>query len=135
MSWPDWLGYGKGRPPLPGITMAYLPFQEARAAVRALGLRSEADWMQWCIDGNRPADIPSFPDLYYKGEGWLSWPDWLGYERHSFQAFEAARDFVLTHNLKSQKEWEAWCKESDPGLSGPAACTACAKVDLRFRRP
>jgi hypothetical protein len=68
----DWLGTGtrqkkKGK---------FLPFEEARAYVRSLGLKTQAEWTQWCIDGKRPADIPRQPQQTY--DQWQGMADWLG---------------------------------------------------------
>jgi hypothetical protein len=74
LSWADWLGYGEGGPP----SNKFLPFEEARKIVRAVGLKSQKQWMEWSRDC-RPADIPSAPHRTYKDEGWVSMADWLGY--------------------------------------------------------
>jgi hypothetical protein len=42
LSWADWLGYGKGALP----NTMFLPFEEARAAARSLGLTSRTQWAQ-----------------------------------------------------------------------------------------
>jgi superfamily II DNA or RNA helicase len=55
------------------------PFKEARAFVRSLGLKSLKDWVSYCKSGQRPADIPSNPNLTYASSGWNGIPDWLGY--------------------------------------------------------
>ena len=34
---------------------------------------------QWHAWNDRPSDVPSHPNLTYANEGWVSWPDWLGY--------------------------------------------------------
>ena len=74
MSWPDWLGYGEGEPKHD----EFLTFEEAREIVRALELKNTEQWWEWSRD-SRPADIPSRPDVTYADEGWVSYPDWLGY--------------------------------------------------------
>ena len=37
------------------------PFEKARAFVRGLGLKSEAEWSAYCKSGKKPADIPATP--------------------------------------------------------------------------
>jgi len=57
---------------------SFLPFEEAREIVRAVGLMGWEQWREWSRDC-RPADIPSAPHRTYKDEGWVSMADWLGY--------------------------------------------------------
>ena len=72
VSWPDWLGNG-GTPP-----NSMLPFKEARVAARKLKLGSWKEWSEWSKSGLRPPGMPSSPDRTYRGDGWVSFPDWLG---------------------------------------------------------
>jgi len=78
VSWADWLGYDEGKA---AVSTSFLEFEKARELVWAVGLKSKGQWQQWCRDGHRPADVPSNPHTTYKGEGWVSWPDWLGYDK------------------------------------------------------
>ena len=57
-----------------------LPFEQAREAVRAVGLGSNREWQEWSRSGERLTNIPSHPDVVYRDTGWISWPDWLGYK-------------------------------------------------------
>ena len=76
ISWPDWLEYK-------GVTQYkdMLPFAVARAIVRKLELESKKEWQEWSKSGQRPSNIPSSPDKVYCDDGWISYPDWLGYAR------------------------------------------------------
>ena len=38
---------------------------------------------------NRPDTIPSNPHIAYAGKGWVSWPDWLGYDKEMRVARDA----------------------------------------------
>jgi hypothetical protein len=71
VSWPDWLGNGK--------QYDMLPFAVARAHVQKLKLRSVKEWYAWNKSGQRPSNIPAAPHLTYRIDGWISYPDWLGY--------------------------------------------------------
>ena len=76
-TWPnprDCLGCGEGEPEFD----EFLPFEEAMALVREVGLKNTDQWWAW-RRGCRPADIPSCPDRTYADEGWVSLADWLGY--------------------------------------------------------
>merc|ERR1712216_14948 len=76
VSWQDWLGYGEGRLP----SNEFLPFEDARQYVRDLRLTGAREYRQWNKSGQRPDNIPSCPERTYRSKGWVSWPDWLGYE-------------------------------------------------------
>ena len=56
-----------------------LPFAAARAIVRKLKLKSQKEWKAWSKSGQRPSNIPGNPDRTYRDDGWISYPDWLGY--------------------------------------------------------
>ncbi|MDO8541491.1 MAG: hypothetical protein Q7S40_13715 [Opitutaceae bacterium] len=72
--WGDWLGTGTLAP----SDRKFRSFEAARAFARAQGFRNGKDWIAWSKHpGNRPPDIPGSPATYYKGKGWISWPDFL----------------------------------------------------------
>ena len=117
ISYPDWLGY-EGRAP-PGKRKDMLPFVVARAIVRKLKLKSEKEWKAWSKSGQRPSNIPSTPHKVYRDDGWISMPDWLGYDevdgswnkgKTSMLPFSAARMLVRKLKLKGTREWKAWSK-------------------------
>ena len=94
----------------------FLSFEAARTFARTLKLGSEAEWRTYCKSGKRPSNIPSAPAKTYRDAGWVSMPDWLGYEGKEVMAnggalsFEAARTFVRTLKLGSHKEWREYSK-------------------------
>ena len=99
-------------PPRKKARGSFRSFEDARAYVRALGLKSAKEWQAWSKSGARPHDMPSHPQMTYASSGWLSYGDFLGYDKGkaagSFRSFEDARKYVRTLGLKSKKEWEAW---------------------------
>ncbi|XRB07450.1 methyltransferase domain-containing protein [Pycnococcus provasolii] len=110
-SYGDFLGYAEGQ----GVRGSFRSFEVARKYVRTLGLNSAKEWWAWSSSGARPHDIPSAPQTTYKGSGWTSYGDFLGYAdgqgaRGWFRTFEDARKYVRTLGLKSCKEWETWSK-------------------------
>jgi superfamily II DNA or RNA helicase len=70
VSWSEWLGTARRR--------QFMEFPSARAYARSLGLKTSRDWLVFSKSGKRPRDIPSKPSVFYRDEGWNSWPDWLG---------------------------------------------------------
>jgi superfamily II DNA or RNA helicase len=70
----DWLGTGT----IATRNRIYLPFEEARAFVRQLQLKSKEEWIDWAKTEAKPDDIPANPPSTYKDKGWLGWGDWLG---------------------------------------------------------
>ena len=111
-SYGDFLGYQIGK-----VAGEFRSFEEARAYVHTLGLKSRNEWRAWSASGARPHDIPGHPETYYASSGWLSYGDFLGYavgkearvrQRTNFRSFEDARTYVHTLGLKSVKDWRAW---------------------------
>ena len=76
----DWLGTGM----IAARLRQYRSFEDARTFVRLLGLKSRAEWKQYCKGAlpnyeAKPEDIPSKPDHGYRNQGWIGIGDWLGY--------------------------------------------------------
>ncbi len=96
-------------------------FEEARNFARNLGLRTHVEWWQWSSGKLKrpnlvdiPPDIPATPETVYS-EHWKGWGDWLGHGRSGrwgvWRAFEPAREYGRSLNLKSHEEWEALAKD------------------------
>lgn len=102
----DWLGTGT----IASQSRKYKPFQEARALVRKLDLKSRKDWSDFCKSGHLPTDIPANPSQTYKNKGWAGYGDWIGTGtiatfRRKYRSFEEARNFARGLRLKNQKDW------------------------------
>ena len=118
----DWFGTGT----IAARLRVYLSFSAARSFVRGLGLKSQAEWNAYCKGempelGKMPADIPNAPSQVYADKGWKGFGDWLGTGRiathlRGYRSFSAARSFVRGLGLKSQAEWNAYCKGEMSGL-------------------
>ena len=63
-SYGDWLGTGRIAPQ----DRNFKSFTEAREFVRALGLKNQKDWLDYCKSGQKPDDIPSYPWEVYGRE-------------------------------------------------------------------
>ena len=112
IDWGDWLGIPSTK------NINWLPFEEARAKVRALGLKNVKEWIAYYKSNEKPIDIPSAADRTYKNEGWISWGDWLGIDRISnskkqYLLFEEARNHVHSLKLNSKTEWDSYCRSKN----------------------
>jgi hypothetical protein len=114
----DWLGNGHQR-------SRWRSFKKARAFVRRLGLKSNADWRKYRASGKKPKDIPGAPDLVYADTDWTNWGDWLGTgticcRLREYRPFSEARAFVRRLGLKSNTEWREYCKSGRKPKDIPA---------------
>ena len=106
--WVHWLGSSDLKPP------PFLPFDQALAFARSLGLATQKEWKAWCKQGKRPATVPSEPCKAYKDAGWQGWVHWLGssdLKPPPFLPFDQALALARSLNLATHKEWKVWCKE------------------------
>jgi hypothetical protein len=102
----------------------FLPFEEARAFARGLGLKTVAEWRAFSNGrlpdkGARPTWIPGNPVAVY--EEWRSWGDWLGTGtvangRRAYRPFEEARAFVRGLGLVSREHWTSFVQGRIAGL-------------------
>lgn len=116
----DWLGTERrirGKP--------YRSFEDARAFVRKLKLRNEAEWILFYRGKLRngpafPEDIPKHPRRFYADKGWVSMGDWLGSDfvasfKKQYRPFRRARAFARGLRLRGTAEWFSFCKGKLPG--------------------
>jgi superfamily II DNA or RNA helicase len=104
-------------------------FEESRAFVHALGLKSLAEWLDYCRSDNKPHDIPSNPNVVYAEAGWVGYGDWLGTGTvapglRQFRPFKKARSFVSGLGLKSVAEWVSYCNSGNKPNDIPVAVSA-----------
>ena len=94
----------------------FLPFDEALALARSLGLASSKEWKVWCKGGTCPPNVPSNPQRTYKDGGWQGWGHWLGTDnscggqKRDFLPFDEALRVARSLQLLSHAEWRAWCR-------------------------
>ena len=66
LGWDDWLG-----------RFPFLSFEQAREYVRRLNITGPRQWLIYS-KSDKPKNIPSNPNVVYRGKGWVSWQDWVG---------------------------------------------------------
>lgn len=104
--------------------LRWLPFEEARAFARSLGLQSERQWREWA-KGARPdlpprsPSMPTSPSRTYRDAGWAGVGDWLGTGATAtrlrvYWPYERAKRFVHGVGLRSSTEWNQWCQGALP---------------------
>lgn len=69
----DWLGTGR----IANHKKEFLLYSDAKKIIHTLNIKTNKEWREFCRN-NRPKNIPSNPDQYYKKRGWISWYDFLG---------------------------------------------------------
>jgi hypothetical protein len=124
----DWLGTGTVAP-----LREYQSFKRARAFARNLGLKSSAEWLEYCRSGSKPANIPTKPYRTYAEAGWVSMGDWLGTNRRrrgaDWRPFNKARAFARGLGLKSTTEWGEYCRSGKRPADIPAGPSAVYASD------
>ena len=80
----------------------FYDFDTARKIVRNMKIKSNKEWRYLRQKNLIPKRVPSAPDVTYKGKGWKSWPDFLGY---AFLEFEEAKKISQTLGIGSLREW------------------------------
>lgn len=95
----------------------FLPWEEARAAVREEMIPSRGKFEEWW-DRHKPKSIPRFPYRVYTGENeWVSWNDFLGTNNKfnekmgiKWRPMMDAVRWAMALKLKSQAEWLEFCR-------------------------
>jgi hypothetical protein len=89
-------------------------------------LKNITEYKEYAKSGNRPADIPSDPQLQYKDRGWIGWPDFLGtqvkkgrdktghFTTKIWLPFEQARAEVRSKGLKSFIQFKNYLRSEKP---------------------
>ena len=109
-----WQGWGHWLDSSNLQTKLFLPFKEALAVARSLGLPGRTEWRVWSKEGLRPANVPSAPIKVYKNHGWQGWGHWLGTgntQTKQFLPFEEALAVARSLRLPGRMEWQVWSKE------------------------
>ena len=91
--------------------LTWMPFEEARDYVRGLGLKNGNEYDKLWRNSQLPYNIPSKPRRSYLNDGFISMPDFLGYNSmfQDWMPFEKARKYIHNLKLNSTSEWKIYC--------------------------
>ena len=101
----DWLGTGNTGQQ----KKQWLPYEQAKAYIQALGIKTQHDYFRWRQSGQRPETIPTTPNIVYPE--FKSWGEFLGTNRIANQLkeyweWEQAKEFLAQLNIKSIKHFK-----------------------------
>jgi hypothetical protein len=88
--WGDFLGNGF----VANQCRIFRPFEQARAFVRPLGIKSQSEWRRYAQSGSKPDDIPANPYTAYFDRGWTHWGDFLGTRMDKLKTGRKIKDDV-----------------------------------------
>jgi hypothetical protein len=135
----DWTGSDNTHP----RDFKHLPFQQARAFARSLGLDKQSDWKRFCkgeIPGKPPLPkgISTNPNRTYADDGWIDFSDWLGAsivapQNMKFRSFAEARDFARMLGLKKEDDWREFARGLRPEI-GVRPLDIPIKPDSKYRK-
>ena len=114
--WGDWLGTGA----IATFNRKFLDFETARAHVRALKLKSKAQWSEHSKSGRKPSRNTISPRKGIKQQ-WKGFGDWLG----TGQLQRSIEDSLTSKQLGAQvrtlklKGSEQWGRSSKSGRKSP----------------
>ncbi len=98
------IGRPRGRPP-----KDWLPFEEARAFARSLGLQGYKEWRAYHRE-NKLLRLPVNPETVYRNHGYVSMYDWLDYERKSAPPKEESKN-LRTPALHMNSKGARWISQ------------------------
>lgn len=63
----------------------YMNFLESKEYIQKFNIKSKKEWINFSKSNNRPKSLPSNPYTFYKGNGWKSYGDWLGFDKYKYK--------------------------------------------------
>jgi hypothetical protein len=93
-------------------------FKSAREFAKSLKLESGRAWHEYCKSGNKPDDVPTNPNTFYKNKEWVDWGDFLGTgtvatSKKQYRPFQEAQKFAKSLKLESGRAWHEYCKSGN----------------------
>ncbi len=90
----------------------WMPFEEAREFVRTLGLKRQEEYTEMWKNRRLPNDVPGNPRGVYKNSGFVSMPDFLGYDSlfQDWKNWDETIQIIHPLKLKSASEFRNYIK-------------------------
>ena len=99
--WIDWHSFfGRSK-------VSYPTYEEAQRIVQENGITSQADYKS----SYKELGLPSAPYEFYKGKGWIDWPDFFGRSKVSYPIYEEAQRIVKENGINSINEYKSSYRE------------------------
>ncbi len=93
-------------------------YEEAKRYVHTLGIKTRKEWNKYVKSGNKPDDIPNYPEDTYENKGWIDYGDFLGTNRKSYRyvtyrSYEDAKAYVQLLGFKTPLDWKKFAESGD----------------------
>ena len=82
-------------------------YEEAQRIVKEKGINSKNEYMS----SYKELGLPSAPYEFYKGKGWIDWPDFFGRSKVSYPTYEVAQKIVKENGITSSDDYKSSYKE------------------------
>jgi hypothetical protein len=120
LGWGHWLGTVKKPDPDEEYALrtknVFRSFEDAKKFVQKEKFNDrklhEQYWYNYCRSGNKPNDIPSYPDIVYYKE-WKGFADFFNTDTPEYRSFNETKKFVRKLGLKDKNDWEVYCKSGN----------------------
>ena len=114
----DWLGTGN----IQNQKKTKLPYEQAKAYVQAVGIKTWNEYIKWSASGERPVTIPAAPDKAY--HEFETWGEFLGTNRVAnqnkiFWDYLKAKEYLAQLNIRSKTQFVTMCKNGSIPLEIP----------------
>ena len=115
ISWSDFLGTGNTA----YKKRDWMSFQDAKAFIQNLGIRSKGQFQKWAKSGKRPKNFPSNPMGVYANK-WKNWGDFLGTNNTvSYMKYKTAKEYIQIMKFKKTKDFIEWLESDDRPINFP----------------
>ncbi|MFL9483434.1 IS66 family transposase [Chitinophagaceae bacterium LWZ2-11] len=105
----DWLGNGN----IQNQKKKKLSYEQVKAYVQTIGIKTWQEYRNWSASGERPATIPASPSkAYYEFEGWGKFlgTDRVANQNREFWDYRQAKTYLLELNIRSIYHFRKLCK-------------------------
>ena len=93
-------------------TKQWRTFQNAKALMKELSIKTKPQFHNWSRSGQRPDDFPSNPNRAYKTQ-WVSWGEFLGtgnVAKKNFRNYESAKELMKELGIKTRDQFKEWSR-------------------------